>query len=437
MSEGQHEPTERDKRSHRGPASFRVLVTAGKDLGKEVWVRATTPGPIRVGSSSACDLVLSDRKVSRHHVSLEYQGGRVRLTDLGSTNGTRVNGVAAESVLLEGGEVIQLGDDVLSLEMHADATKESLPTQRSFGRIHGASAAMRRLYPVFERLAASDVPVLIEGETGTGKELLAETLHEMGPRKHLPFVTVELPPANPAALEAALFGIETSTPTGPVVERGIFEEAQNGTVLIDDVAELPLLLQQRLVSVLERGEVVRVNGRQPVPIVARILAATRTDLDREVENGNFREDLFYRLAVARVELPPLRHREGDVALLADRFWRSMDRSGGSLPADLVFPIAHRWSGNVRELSNLVTRRLTTGKALVHTDLDSADRMLELERLVADDPSFSEARARVIAAFERFFVKRTLERHGGNVTKAAASSGMARRYFHELKSRHRG
>jgi two-component system, NtrC family, response regulator HydG len=433
----QPELTERDTRGRQGAVSFRIVVTSGAGAGKDVWVRATTPGPIRIGSSSVCDMVISDRKVSRHHLSIEYQDGRIRLSDLESTNGTNVNGVAVDTVFLEGGEVIRLGDTVLSVEVHAEAAKVSLPPQRSFGRIIGASTAMRRLYPVFERLAASDVPVLIEGETGTGKELLAETLHEMGPRKHLPFVTVELPAPNADLIEAALFGIEKATSGGVVVEKGVFEETQGGTVLIDDVAELPAAPQQRLVRVLERGEIVRVNGKESVSVAVRVLAATRGDLDREVENGNFREDLFYRLAVGRVELPPLRRREGDVAFLAGHFWRGMERSGTSLPPDLIFALGHRWPGNVRELKNLITRRLVMGKGGPPLPKENDSRgTLQLESLVADDPSFSEARARVIAEFERFFVKWTLERHGGNVTKAAASSGLARRYFHQLKSRYR-
>jgi DNA-binding NtrC family response regulator len=374
-------------------------------------------------------MVLSDRKVSRRHLSLEWQEGRLRLADLQSTNGSSVNGVAVEVALLHGGEVIRAGDTSLAVEAHADAATPPLSTRRDFGRMLGASLAMRRLYPVFEGLARSDVPVLIEGATGTGKELLAEMLHELGPRTTGPFVVVEATGGDMTSLELVLFGATPRDARGNVGQQGAFAEAHTGTLLIDDVAELSPSLQTRLLRELDR------RGAQRD---VRLLVATRRDLDREVENGNFREDLFHRLAVGRVELPPLRQREEDVSLLADHFWRDIVRDDTPFPSDLVFYDGYDWPGNVRELKNLVTRRRVMGSPLVEMDPGltppSSDASI-IERVVAQSLSFSEARERVVAEFERVFVTRTLERHGGNVTKAATTSGLARRYFHRLKARH--
>ena len=412
--------TQRDTPGGPRRTAFRLVVKTGPERGQELWVREETPGALRVGSSRACDLVLADRKVSRRHFAVECSGGKLRLSDLRSTNGTSVNGVGVEIALLGGGETIRVGDVTLDVEAHADTSSPRVPAVRGLGRLVGASLAMRRLYPAIERLAASDLTAVIEGETGTGKELLAEVIHETSRRRAGPFVVVD----------AQAFGADA---LGDVLA-GAFEEARGGTVFIDDVAEMPLPVQSRFYRMLERTMPSPPRASSDVDV--RLLVGTRRDLDREVEDGNFREDLFYRLSVCRLELPPLRSREDDVALLVEHFWRQLDPSGSSPPPDLHFDEKQPWPGNVRELKNLVTRRFVLGAPLLKVErrLEPAAPEAILESIVENDLSFPEAKERALAAFERLYVTRLLERHRGDVAKAAAVSGLARRYFHKLKAR---
>jgi DNA-binding NtrC family response regulator len=313
---------------------------------------------------------------------------------------------------------------------------------------------MRRLYPLLERLAASDVAVIVEGETGTGKEVLAEALHEEGRRRDRPFVVFDCTAVPGNLLESALFGHEKGSFTGALQTReGVFEQANGGTLLIDEIGELDLSLQPKLLRALQRSEVQRVGGSRWIKVDVRVLAATRRDLDREVQAGRFRDDLFYRLHVARVALPPLRRRRGDIAVLARHFWLAM----GGKEADLTSAILARfedyaWPGNVRELYNAVARTLALGD-LAQTDLrarpepsdgsDGASASADEEaggegdvvaQVLALNLGLIESRERVVRDFERRYLRHTLDRHGGNVTRAAASAGVARRYFHQLLSR---
>jgi transcriptional regulator with GAF, ATPase, and Fis domain len=308
----------------------------------------------------------------------------------------------------------------------------------------GASAAMRRLYPLCERLASTDVPVLIEGETGTGKEVLAEALHEHSARSAAPFCVFDCAAVTPSLVESALFGHVRGAFTGATHDRrGVFEDAHRGTVLIDEIGELDLSLQPKLLRVLERGEVQRVGSSSWTKIDVRVLAATRRDLDREVQAGRFRDDLFYRLAVARIELPPLRRREGDVTMLALQFWRSLSDGSAALPAEVLDRFeTYAWPGNVRELRNAVARYAALGEVV--TDAVKLEPGREtspsasdvIARVVEEGMPFVRARDRVVAEFERHYVEVVLARYGGNVARAAAASGIARRYFQLIRARTR-
>lgn len=308
---------------------------------------------------------------------------------------------------------------------------------------------MRRLYPLCARLASSNVPVILEGETGTGKEVLAESLHERGPRASGPFIVFDCTAVPASLVESELFGHERGAFTGAVTSRkGVFEQARGGTLLIDEIGDLDLALQPKLLRAIERGEIRRVGGDAWLSVDARVLAATRRDLDREVEAGRFRDDLFHRLAVGRVELPPLRERAGDVAVLARSFWQDL---GGDprelLPETLARWAAYAWPGNVRELRNAVARRLALGDL---ADLDakggrrtpeptvtsaptrSLDAVDAVERVL--DQPFIRARDTLMEEFEQRYVERLLAAHGGDVARAAAASGIGRRYFQKIKAR---
>ncbi len=424
-------------------ARFVLTVVEGPDRGLEFALDGTHASRVLLGSSPACELRLSDREVSRRHVALELAGRRLRLCDLGSTNGTWVDGVAVVEALLSGGETLRVGSTALGVERRRAGPSPAPPEAAGFGRVVGQSAEMRRLYPLLDRLARSTVPVVIEGETGTGKEAVAESLHEIGPRAAQPFVVFDCTAVPPSLLESELFGHERGAFTGATsARRGVFEQAHGGTLLIDEIGDLDLVLQPKLLRAIERSEIRRVGGERTQKVDVRILAATRRDLDHEVQAGRFRDDLYHRLMVARVELPPLRARHGDVPVLARHFARELG-GDGELSNELLGRWQDwSWPGNVRELRNAVARRMALGDLAAElgsvggadegssggTARDPIDDVLELELPLV------QARARIVEAFERRYIQRVLSRHGGSVPRAAAASGIARRYFQILKAR---
>ena len=427
-------------------ATFEIRVLKGADAGAAFTVDGILPAPVLVGTSPTCELRLTDREVSRRHASFEIAGRRLRLIDLDSTNGTFVDRFAVVGAYLDGGELVRVGTTTLGIVRGPPRSGKPASAAGSFGRVLGASLEMRRLYPLCERLAMSNVAVVIEGETGTGKEVLAESLHERGPRAAGPFVVFDCTAVAPNLVESELFGHERGAFTGAVGSRkGVFEQAHGGTLLIDEIGDLDPALQPKLLRALERSEVRRVGGDRAIRVDVRVLSATRRDLDREVQLGRFRDDLFHRLAVARIELPPLRKRSGDVSLLAEHFARS---SGGisSLPSELVSRWEkHTWPGNVRELRNAVARHVALGELApwltedvldgdATAAADGASGGDPVDRVLAMDLPLVMARERVVADFERRYIAHVLSKHGGNVSRAAEASGVARRHFQRLRAR---
>jgi two-component system response regulator HydG len=417
--------------------AFTLVVLEGAQRGSSFHLDSSHPSRVLMGQSPACEIKLTDPEVSRRHAALELVGGRLRVTDLGSTNGTYVGGVCVGEAYLSGGESLRLGATVLRVERAVGASSPELPSETSFGRVVGASSEMRRLYPLCARLAASTVPVIIEGETGTGKEVLAESLHEQGPFAQNPFVVFDCTAVPPSLIESELFGHERGAFTGAVsMRKGVFEQANGGTLLIDEIGDLDLVLQPKLLRAIERSEIRRVGSDRPIRVEVRILAATRRDLDHEVQVGLFRDDLFHRLAVARIELPPLRARHGDVQVLARHFYKEM----GADPTTMELELLRRWEdyswpGNVRELRNQVARHLALGELAgqgsgVH-EKNAGDIV---DRVLAMDLPISQARERVVEDFERRYVERVLQKNKGVITHAAKASGVARRHFQRLRAR---
>lgn len=444
---------------------FRISVAEGvaTDRGKSAILDALQPTPLLVGQSPVCDLRLTDREVSRRHLSLEAvgDGSGIRVVDLGSTNGTFVDRVRVHDATLTGGEVLRLGSTMLAIdvaEVESAAAKRTSPAPRkaaAFGRVLGQSREMQRLYPLCERLAATDVPVIIEGETGTGKEVLAESLHEQSPRARTgSFVVFDCTTAPPSLVESELFGHERGSFTGAVSTRkGVFEQAHGGTLLIDEIGDLDLALQPKLLRALERSEIRRVGGDRWIKVDVRILAATRRNLDVEVAEGRFRDDLFHRLAVARIALPPLRARgSGDIELLARSIWKSL----GGAPGAILDHAIKKWSldpwpGNVRALRNAVARTLALGdldpQSATNADAAADDGSIPIdvedvkgddlvERLLKENHPFFTARELLLAEFEQRYIERVLAAHGGDVAKAASAAKIGRRYFYVLKGRRR-
>jgi transcriptional regulator with GAF, ATPase, and Fis domain len=433
----------RELATSKQPQLRRVVVIEGPDAGRTYELDANAPSRILAGTSPACPILFTDPTVSRRHAAFEpATNGAFRLHDLGSTNGTFVDGVRIVECWVRGGEIVRFGSTAARLEADVVPDAPPLPSAMRFGRTLGASVAMRRLYPLCERLAHARVPVVIEGETGTGKEVLAESLHEMGGSRG-PFVVFDCTTVSPNLVEAELFGHERGAFTGAERARaGVFEEADGGTLLIDEIGDLDLPLQAKLLRVIDRGELRRVGSQKTVKVDVRVLAATRRDLDKEVAAGRFRDDLFHRLAVARIELPPLRERASDIPLLTRQFVQEM---GGppSVAQEILTKFAdYTWPGNVRELRNLVARYVALGADAELPTFSSAPAAAPassggtdwLDMLVAQSLPFPLARRRTLEEFERRYVAAVLAKHGGSVSQAAKASGLALRYFRLVKAR---
>ncbi len=420
------DPTVRRQRLTRPDetsAAYLLSVLEGPDAGLAVTLDGSSPTRALLGTSPVCTVRLTDAEVSRRHAALAVTSDHVQFVDLGSTNGTTVNGVVIKEASLYGGEVIRVGRSVVSLQ-RGEGRVADLGAATSFGRIVGESMAMRRLYPVLEKLASLERPVLVEGETGTGKELVAEELHRASRRAEAPFVVLESSAIPTDALVGQLFGTAE--------EPGLVEKAKGGVLFIDEIGDLPRHAQKRLRDLLVASPDVR------------LIAATRHDLDRDVTAGRFDEALFFELASGRIELPPLRDRQGDVAVLARHFWKELASStapSSAAPAELPIDLLPRfeqypWPGNVRELRSVVVQRATFGE-LSKTYLSDRAREQGLDfmsAVIQDDLPFPTARDRVVTEFERRYVERVLARHNGNVTAAARASGVAHRYFQLVRAR---
>jgi DNA-binding NtrC family response regulator len=411
-------------------ATFRLVVVQGTDAGKSLTLDGSQPARVLIGQGPACDFRLSDPSVSRRHLAVDVSGALLRITDLGSTNRTLVQGVMVQDAYLRGGEELRLGDTMLQVEREERAAP-SLPTTTSFGRILGLSTEMRRLYPLCERLAAATVPAVIEGDTGTGKELLARSLHEKGPRAQGPFVLFDCTAFAANLIEAELFGVD-----GAKGRKGALEQAHGGTLFVDEIDDLDLGLQQKLLRVLETGRLRRTGGTDAVAVEVRVIAATRRDLDREVAEGRFSDDLFNRLSGARIELPPLRARRGDVPMLARQFWSELGGNPSLISANVLQRWeTYGWPGNVRELKNAVARQLSLG------DLAPVENLAPLRQ--TEGPAgkveswyklrFDDARKAAIDAFEKRYLDFTLARFDGNLAKAAEASGLGKRFFQMVKA----
>jgi DNA-binding NtrC family response regulator len=344
------------------PPAARLRVRAG---GRERTVPVTSAGVV-VGKEPTCDAAVDDPFVSARHLRIEPQGGRWTVTDLGSTNGTFISGARVTRAELPLGVPIQLGDAELVLEAR-DAPEAARP--EVFEGMLSRDPAMRQVFELVDRVGGSEAAVTILGETGTGKELVARALHARSPRRDGPFVPVNTSAIAESLIESELFGHEKGAFSGAErMRKGAFEEADRGTIFLDEIGELPLDLQPKLLRVLELGEVKRVGASRPITVNVRIVAATHRDLRALVRAGRFREDLFYRLCVVPITVPPLRRRRGDVVALAEALLQRASPRGLVLrwsPEALAKLEGYDWPGNVRQLRNVVQRALLfRGEGLV-------------------------------------------------------------------------
>jgi DNA-binding NtrC family response regulator len=289
---------------------------------------------------------------------------------------------------------------------------------------------MRRVFDVLSRVAPTDTTALITGESGTGKELAARAIHEASPRAGGPFVVVDCSAIPASLIESALYGHEKGSFTGAVARRvGAFQAASGGTLFLDELGELPLDLQSRLLGAIERREVQPIGSTDPRKVDVRIVAATNRDLRREVNRGSFREDLYFRLAVITIEMPPLRERPEDVALYIDQFLAEVadEHPGVSLDADTVQRLtAQPWRGNVRELRNVLERAVALGDVQLPGDTEA--ELPQVGGAVDVKVPFKVGKASLIEAYERAYVERLMAAHDNNITRAARAAEIDRVYL---------
>ncbi len=414
-----------------------LKVVKGPDKGKRADL---TSDRIRIGRGVPNDLPLSDDLASRLHAELSVTSEGIRLLDLGSRNGTFLGPHRVVDAFVQLGDKVRIGEATIAVEPATGSVALPLAEGTAFGRLLGQSVAMRRVIDVLSRAAPTEATVLLGGETGTGKEEAARALHAASARAPGPFVVLDCGSIPGTLLAAELFGHERGAFTGAVdTRRGAFERAHGGTLLLDELGELAVDLQPQLLRVLERREVQRLGGGAVVPVDVRVVASTNRDLRRDVNAGRFRADLFFRLAVVEVTLPPLRERPEDLPLLVPAIFRDIaERTGARTPpptADEIAALArHYWPGNVRELRNVVERSILLGAGLDVPEVVSLPAPGPGACALASRP-YREAKAEVVDRFERAYAEAVLARAEGNVSRAAREAQMDRSHLIELMKKH--
>ena len=423
-----------------------LSVLSGKAKGSVLRVPGAVGARVTVGKAKGCDLVLDEASVSRKHLTLERTGAGLEVVDLDSTNGTFVGSTRIRAALVEPGTIVRAGDVELLVGVELEDVVIPPSESEAFGIAVGKSLPMRRIFGALERIAPTSASVLLLGETGTGKDALAQSLHLASERRDGPFEVVDCGAVTGSLIESELFGHERGAFTGAVSSRaGAFERAAGGTLFLDEIGELALDLQPKLLRVLEAREFRRVGGSRMLAADVRIVAATTRELRREVGRGAFREDLYFRLAVVPIHVPPLRARLDDVPLLVARMLTAMGTTLPVAPATLAALRGYDWPGNVRELRNVVERAVhystaSGAPALQLSDFPPRESTTEwdadLGRLEFDgDATYRESRARFEGAFERRYVRWLLDRFDGNVSAAARSVKMDRNHLTDLARKH--
>jgi transcriptional regulator with GAF, ATPase, and Fis domain len=419
---------------------------------------------LTVGASEENDLQIDDETVSRHHCRIFLEGDNFMIRDLDSTNGTFVNRVRIREAFLKPDCSVLVGKSELRF-MPVDERVRIVPSDRNrYGEMIGGNAKMREIYAILEKIAPTDTTVIIEGETGTGKEVVARTVHQESRRRDGPFMVFDCGAVPENLIESELFGHEKGAFTGALNTRqGVFELAHGGTVFLDELGELQLDLQPKLLRVLEQREIKRVGGHKPIKVDVRVVAATNRDLEEEVRAGRFREDLFYRLSVVRLILPPLRKRKEDIPLLIRHFLkgghfnrqRDGSRKVSGVSRDALERImTYDWPGNVRELANVVERAVSfadTDTVEVRdlpdhvalrgmlTPIKPEDTKVDEEPALFSprdvDGTFKDAKEQWIAAFERDYIRQLLEKNENNISHAAREADIDRKYFRKLMKKY--
>jgi len=440
-----------DRATKRRLQKSKLVVVQGPDKGKELIIERER---ITVGRSVICDIVLGDKAVSGTHFEIVASERGFLLRDLESTNGTFSGDLRVREVWIKPGTALRVGQTHMRFEPVEGMVEIDLSREERFHELVGKSVRMREIFAVLEKVAPSDLTILIRGETGTGKELVARAIHRASRRAQQALVVQDCGSIPKDLIESTLFGHEKGSFTGATDRhRGCFEQADGGTIFLDEIGELDVTLQPKLLRVLENREIKRVGGDKTIPVNVRVVAATNRDLRAMVNEGSFREDLYYRLSVVAVELPPLRDRPEDVPLLVKNFlddfaarrYPGEDRKITVARDGMSRLQAYPWPGNIRELKNTVERAASladgpelTVKDLMPTSQKTPAEVLPggtAEQFVEDGLPFKEAKQRVLDSFEAAYLKALLDRNGGNVTRSAQAAGLTRYHLRELAKRY--
>ncbi|WP_433937662.1 sigma 54-interacting transcriptional regulator [Sorangium cellulosum] len=392
--------------------------------------------PVVVGRDPSCGVVVDDPEVSSTHCELRAEGPGVLVRDLGSKNGTFVSTVRIREAILTAACAIQVGGSVLSFEP-LEKERVDVGFDESFGPLIGASPRMRHLFRLLREVAPTELSLLITGETGTGKELTAQAIHDSSSRRGGPFVVVDCASLPGALAESFLFGHERGAfPGANERKNGAFHEANRGTVFLDEIGELPPELQPKLLRVLSEHKLKRVGSRIYEPVDVRIIAATRRDLGRSMNTGRFRSDLFFRIAQMRIELPPLRERREDIPLLVASVCERMgcpERAVEMVNLITATLGQHDFPGNIRELINV-----TSVATSLPPGAEAIAAILPLEGggdVVAPTSAFGEAKRSAVAAFEQRYFSELIRATGGNISEMARRAGMERHHVRMFLRKH--
>ena len=416
---------------------------------------------INLGAMDDNDLVVDDETVSRYHCKIYQDENSYIVQDLGSTNGTFVNRVRIKEAYLKPGCTVGIGNTELKFQS-LDERMDILPANRSsFGDIIGKNIRMREIFGILEKIAPTGVTVVIEGETGTGKEVVAKTIHNSSKRTKMPFVVFDCGAVPENLIESELFGHEKGSFTGAIVSRqGLFEMAQGGTIFLDELGELSLDLQPKLLRALEQREIRRVGSNKAIKVDVRVVAATNRNLEEEVKAGRFREDLYYRLSVVRLILPPLRDRREDIPLLIKHVLKTcgFNRDGeGNIKIKGISRDAldclmnYNWPGNVRELLNVIERACSfaENEYILQEDLTEhisgigyltrrvapeAQKIAETIDRTTEKP-FKVAKEEWVSTFERDYIFNLLKKNSMNISHAAREADIDRKYFRKLMKKY--
>ncbi len=417
----------------------RFTIVAGTAPGRAF---AMASGLATVGRHPTNDFVVDDPKVSGVHLQLRRIGDRVHVTDTGSTNGTWMGRQRLFEAELSSGADFTIGGTTIRIDVDDGATPSPMSSGDSFGELVGESPIMRELFATLERIAKKEIGILIQGETGTGKEEVARAIHAKSARANAPFVVIDATSLPETLTESLLFGHEKGAFTGAAERRvGFFEAANGGTIFLDEIGELPAPLQAKFLRVLERHEVTRVGGQAPIQIDVRVIAATHRDLRHEIEGGRFREDLYFRLAPVRIQLPSVRERLEDIPLLCQKLLSTVGAERGvpymiEQPA-LDFLASQPWPGNVRELKNVLARAAALASDEIIRRADVAGegfgfRGTPEERSPLDlSGAFGDAKDRAIGRFESAYLAALMKRCKGNLSLASREADLARHHLRDL------